>query len=92
MMETIDAATLKTVRTARKVGRPKLAKLIGVTERQISKLESAEAGAGEIPAFQLMRISEALMVPMAVLSGEDPITEADLRPLSSACCTRCSCG
>ncbi len=37
---TIDAARLKTVRKARKIGRPKLAKLVGLTERQLAKLET----------------------------------------------------
>ncbi len=39
---TIDPLRLKTVRKARKLGRPKLAKLVSLTERQLTKLETAK--------------------------------------------------
>lgn len=89
MMMPIDAGVLKSVRKARKVGRRKLAKLTGLTERQISKLEGADVS--EVPPEQMVRISGALQVSAVVLSGEEPVTGFDMIPLASRCCTVKGC-
>jgi len=39
----IKSERLKAVRKARKIGRPKLAKQVGITERQLTKIETSEA-------------------------------------------------
>ncbi|MEM6589742.1 MAG: helix-turn-helix domain-containing protein [Pseudomonadota bacterium] len=89
MMLPIDANVLKTVRKARKVGRPKLAKLTGLTERQISKLEGAAIC--EIEPATMTCLSEALKVPELVLSGEEPVSEMDMVPLATPCCSNKGC-
>lgn len=91
MSATIDTATLKTIRKARKIGRPKLAKLTGMTERQISRLEANDVGMADIAPGVLTRISDALRVPSAVLTGELPATEEDMKPLSEICCSTPGC-
>ncbi|MEO0372002.1 MAG: helix-turn-helix domain-containing protein [Pseudomonadota bacterium] len=89
MMMSIDAKVLKSVRKARKVGRPKLAKLTGLTERQLSKLEGAVVT--ELAPAQMMRISDALQVPAVVLSGEEPVSDLDMMPLATPCCSNKGC-
>ena len=89
MMLPIDSQVLKSVRKARKVGRPKLAKLTGLTERQISKLEGADIS--EVPPEQMVRISSALQVSAVVLSGDEPVTGFDMIPLASKCCSIKGC-
>lgn len=92
MTEMILAETLKTVRKARKVGRPKLAKLTGMSERQISKLENANAVHPEITTGMLLRISDALQVPSGVLTGEVDVSEEDMQPLCGTSCSSGCCG
>ncbi|MEM7732322.1 MAG: helix-turn-helix domain-containing protein [Pseudomonadota bacterium] len=89
MMMPIDAKVLKTVRKARKVSRPKLAKWTGLTERQISKLEGAAIC--EVEPAKMMCLSEALQVPAVVLSGEEPVSDMDMVPLSTPCCSNKGC-
>lgn len=48
----LDPARLKTIRKARKIGRPKLARLAGMTERQIARLEGAARRADRGPGAQ----------------------------------------
>ena len=38
----IKTGQLKSIRVARKIGRPKLAKQVGITERQLAKIEKSE--------------------------------------------------
>ncbi|WP_341368373.1 helix-turn-helix transcriptional regulator [Yoonia sp. BS5-3] len=87
----IDAPTLKTIRKARKLGRPRLARLAGLSERQLSRLEQAAAGAG-MQTDTLSRLALALDVPEGVLTGAIPVTEADLTPLAASKCTSGCCG
>lgn len=87
---TIDPTRLKTIRTSRKIGRPKLAKLTGLTERQITKFESASAP--QLSAAALHRLAEALQTPAPTLTGEFPLTEDDLTPASATKCTNGCCG
>ncbi|MEM1237703.1 MAG: helix-turn-helix transcriptional regulator [Pseudomonadota bacterium] len=88
---TIDTATLKTVRKARKIARSKLAKLSGVTERQITRLET-NAGAATLPHPAFMRLAAALDIPQPVLTGELALMEDDLVPASELNCeSGCGC-
>ncbi|MBE1283829.1 MAG: helix-turn-helix domain-containing protein [Rhodobacteraceae bacterium] len=85
----IDATRLKTIRKARKIGRPKLAKLAGVSERQLAKLEGANGPL--LSEAVLRRLSEALQIPLPTLTGEFPLIEEDLEPVaaqpkSCSCC------
>ena len=45
----IDTITLKTLRKARKIGRHKLAKQAGLSERQLTKLETGTGGFAAMP-------------------------------------------
>lgn len=85
-----DAARLKTIRKARKIGRPKLAKLTGVTERQLTKLETAKAPLLE--ESLLVRMSDALHVPLPTLTGQFPLAAEDLEPVAAKTCTSGCCG
>lgn len=58
---TIDPQRLKTVRKARKLGRPKLAKLVSLTERQLTKLETAKTAT--LPEPAAVRLAAALQIP-----------------------------
>ena len=92
MTAMIHSGALKAIRTARKVGRPKLAKLTGMTERQIAKLETSAAEQSEVSDTVMVRISDALKVPSDVLSGETPVCEADMIPMVSTKCASGCCG
>ena len=81
---TIDAEKLKTIRKARKLGRPKLAKLSGVTERQIARLEGAAPMREAVSVATIERISVALQVPAGTLTGALQIIDSDLEPVSKA--------
>ncbi|WP_422050975.1 helix-turn-helix domain-containing protein [Shimia sp.] len=85
---TIDPQRLKSVRKARKLGRPKLAKLTSLTERQLTKLETASKGAA-LPEATVIRIAGALGIPALALTGELPLIEDDLQPAAKT--SSCSC-
>ncbi|WP_270727177.1 helix-turn-helix domain-containing protein [Shimia sp. Alg240-R146] len=84
----IDPQRLKTVRKARKLGRSKLAKMGGITERQLTKLETSKAASLPEPAAS--RLAAALQIPTQALTGELPLIEDDLQPKST--CTSGCCG
>lgn len=86
----IDPCRLKTIRRARKIGRPKLAKLSGVSERQVAKIECGDAAS--MPEGLLQRFSDALQVPVPVLTGDFPIDISDLGTASVPKCTSGCCG
>lgn len=88
----IDASTLKTVRKARKIGRPKLAKLAGLTERQIARLEGAGSSTGTLPSDTVLRLAGALQVPAETLTGDLALIDDDLVPASEKKCTSGCCG
>nr|WP_247738897.1 helix-turn-helix domain-containing protein [Shimia sp. R9_2] len=79
---------MKSVRKARKLGRPKLAKLTSLTERQLTKLETASNGA-VLPEATVIRIAGALGIPALALTGELPLIEDDLQPVAKT--SSCSC-
>lgn len=84
---------LNGVRRARKLGRSRLAKLTGMTERQLARLENAGPVAGDLTADTLNRLASALQVAPEILTGEAPLNEADMTqtlPVST-CRTGC-CG
>ncbi|WP_424932182.1 helix-turn-helix domain-containing protein [Amaricoccus macauensis] len=88
----IDAEKLKTVRKARKIGRPKLGKLTGLTERQIARLEVTGATHGAISDETVERIAAALHVPPGVITGALPLTDDDLVPVTASTCKSGCCG
>lgn len=90
-MASIDTQILKTIRTSRKIGREKLAKLTGLTERQIAKLESA-ACPTDVAETWIFRLSLALDVPEAVLTGEVPASDIHKQPLPAKACGSGCCG
>ncbi len=87
----IIATTLKTIRKARKLGRPRLARMAGLSERQLSKLEGA-ARTHPLKADAITRLATALGVPEAVLTGDMAVSETDLTPMAETKCTTGCCG
>ena len=89
--QAIEALTLKTIRKARKLGRPRLVRLAGITERQLSKLESGQGGQNLQPTT-ISKLATALAVPQGVLAGDMPMTDDDLTPMATSKCTSGCCG
>lgn len=85
----VDTGRIKLIRKGRKMGRPKLAKLSGLTERQLAKLESASETAVDINV--LYRLSDALQVPTPTLTGEFDMVAEDLEPVKAQTCTNGCC-
>ena len=85
----VEPVRIKTIRKARKIGRPKLAKLAGLSERQLAKLETSTATT--LDASLLERLSHALQVPLPTLTGEFEMVEDDLKPASTQKCTSGCC-
>jgi len=86
----IKSDRLKAIRKGRKIGRPKLAKLSGVTERKLAKIEAE--GSSVLPQSTLAMLADILQVPEPTLTGDFPLTEEDLKPLSKPQCTSGCCG
>ncbi|WP_147112371.1 XRE family transcriptional regulator [Tateyamaria sp. syn59] len=87
---TVDRDRIKAIRKSRKIGRPKLAKLAGLTERQIAKIETDSAPV--VAENLLVQVSDALHVPVQTLTGEFPLIAEDLEPASAKKCTSGCCG
>ena len=81
---------IKQIRTARKSGRVRLAKLTGLTERKLAALE--QAGDATLEAKVLFNMAAALHVPVPTLTGELAIIDEDLQPISETRCTNGCCG
>ena len=86
----IKSERLKAVRKARKIGRPKLAKQVGITERQLFKIETSETVM--LTENAVSKLCQALQINIKTLTGELPMLEEDLRPLQmpqclSGCCS-----
>lgn len=90
-VHTIDPERLKTLRKARKIGRPKLAKLSGLTERQLAKLEASSDRGAALPDAVLGRLSTALQIPALALTGELPLIDTDLQPAAKPTCASGCC-
>jgi len=88
-MLTISPERVLELRRARGFGRSKLAKLSGLTERQVARLEGALPWKGELTAGMARRIAAALQVQPDVLLGEQTLTELDLATAPKA--SSCSC-
>jgi len=86
----IDNERLKAIRKGRKMGRTKLAKLSGLTERQLAKIEADTLSI--LPHSTIAKLSQALQVPELTLTGDFPITQDDLTPLTKSQCTSGCCG
>ena len=85
----IKSERLKTVRKARKIGRPKLAKQVGITERQLTKIETSEAIM--LNEHAASKLCQALQINIKTLTGELPMLEKDLRPLQKPQCVSGCC-
>ena len=86
----IKSERLKAVRKARKIGRPKLAKQVGITERQLFKIETSETVM--LTENAVSKLCQALQINIKTLTGEVPMREEDLHPLQkpqclSGCCS-----
>ncbi|MCG3269237.1 helix-turn-helix domain-containing protein [Yoonia sp. I 8.24] len=86
----IDSERLKAIRKGRKIGRPKLAKLSGLTERKLAKIEAETLSI--LPHSTVAKLSDALQVPEPTLTGDFPLTQEDLNPIAKSTCTSGCCG
>jgi len=85
----IKSARLKAIRKDRKIGRPKLAKLSGLTERKLAKIEAETSSI--LPHSTVAILSDVLQVPEPTLTGDFPLNEEDLKPLTKSQCTSGCC-
>lgn len=85
----IDANALKTVRKARKLGRPRVAKETGLSERQIARLEGVGSKGGDVPLAAALRLAHVLQVPVETLTGELQVSDAYLAPAAKPSCSCC---
>ena len=85
----IKTGQLKAIRVARKIGRPKLAKQVGITERQLAKIEKSETA--KLSRNAVSRLSAALQISSMTLTGEFPVVESDLHPIEKPKCTTGCC-
>lgn len=90
MMFTIQPKRLTEIRKARGVGRPRLAKLSGLTERQIARLEGAIPSKGIDTEDTILRLASALQVRPETLMSTEALTSEDFLVVpQSRCCSRC---
>jgi len=81
---------LNQIRRTRGLGRPRLAKLSGLTERQIARLEGAIASKENCTEDTVLRLASALQVRPETLTSSDPISDKDFMVVpQSRCCSRC---
>jgi len=85
----IKSERLKAVRKARKIGRPKLAKQVGITERQLFKIETSETVM--LTENAVSKLCQSLQINIKTLTGELPMLEKDLRPLQKPQCVSGCC-
>ena len=85
----IKSERLKAVRKARKIGRPKLDKQVGITERQLFKIETSETVM--LTENAVSKLCQALQINIKTLTGELPMLEKDLRPLQKPQCVSGCC-
>ena len=85
----IKTGQLKSIRVAPKIGRPKLAKQVGISERQLAKIEKLETA--KLSSNTVSRLSEALQISTMTLTGEFPVAESDLQPIKKPKCTTGCC-
>ncbi|MEP2640429.1 helix-turn-helix transcriptional regulator [Roseobacter sp.] len=86
----IKSDRLKAIRKGRKIGRPKLAKLSGLTERKLAKIEADTTFM--VPQSTVAKLSDALHVPEPTLTGVFPLSQDDLNPIEAPQCTSGCCG
>ncbi|WP_435171685.1 helix-turn-helix transcriptional regulator [Falsirhodobacter sp. 1013] len=89
-MTSIQPERLNQIRRARGLGRPRLAKLSGLTERQIARLEGAVPARDTCTEDTVLRLASALQVRPEALTSSTPITSEDFLVVPQArCCSRC---
>lgn len=89
-MSTIQPKRLTEICKARSVGRPRLAKFSGLTERQIARLAGAIPSDGTHSEDTFLRLASALQVRPETLTGTEPLTSEDFLIIpQSRCCSRC---
>ncbi|MCF6444495.1 helix-turn-helix transcriptional regulator [Nereida sp. MMG025] len=86
----IHGDRLKAIRKGRKIGRPKLAKRVGLTERKLTALETQTLAA--LPMATVTKLADALQVPEPTLTGDLPVSQDDLTPAAKPTCTSGCCG
>ena len=85
----IRTERLKAIRKALKIGRPKLAKQVGISERQLVKIETSETA--RLTEKVVSRISQVLQIHSMTLTGEFPVMDADLQPIQKSQCANGCC-
>lgn len=76
-MQTIDSQRLQQVRNSKGLSRQALAREAKVSDRQIARIESPSGGAKRVRGSTTARLAGALGVSVAVLTGDEPLLEAD---------------
>lgn len=90
MMFAIQPKRLTEIRKARGVGRPRLAKLSGLAERRIARLEGAIPSEWAHTEDTILRLASALQVRPETLTSTDALTSKDFLVVpQSRCCSRC---
>lgn len=89
-MPIIHPERLTQIRRVRGLGRPRLAKLTGLTERQIARLEGAVASDGTCTEEIIQLLASVLEVRPELLTSPEELTVEDLlgtqHPRSCSCC------
>ena len=85
----IKTGQLKAIRVAQKIGRPKLSKQVGLTERKLAKIEKSETA--KLSFNTESRLSKALQISSMTLTGEFSVVESDLHPIEKPECTTGCC-
>ncbi|MFW2587024.1 helix-turn-helix domain-containing protein [Sagittula sp. SSi028] len=88
-MTAISPERLTEIRKLRGIGRPKLAKLSGLSERQLSRLEGALPMKDAPTPEMLTKLSAALRVRAAAFSGDAPLTDDDFDFSHGTSCSCC---
>ena len=85
----IKTERLKAIRKARKIGRSKLAKQVGISDRQLAKIETSETA--KLSEKAVSRLSQVLQIHRMTLTGEFPVMDADLQPIQKSQCASGCC-
>jgi len=85
----IKTERLNVIRKARKIGRPKLAKQLGISERQLAKIETSETAM--LTDHAVSRLSQVLQIRSMTLTGEFSVMDADLQPIQKSPCASGCC-
>jgi len=89
-MLAVEPKRVSEIRKVHGISRPKLAKLSGLSERQVARLEGALPAKGVFTQDMLLRLAGALHVRPEALTSDLPLADADFDAVpakkSCGCC------